>query len=136
MLCYKSTTQWSMVNGQWSMVNGQWSMVNGQATKNDSTFTKLKHNWHIDCIYSSSFKGIPYKLYEMPCRNGNKGIKKQSQAFLLRLQNIKEVCFDAFEKKVMGVILSNVTLPVTNDHTIMTAPLPVCSAKLSMIWTS
>ncbi len=21
-----------------------------------------------------------------------------------------------------------------NDHTIMTAPLPVCSAKLSMIW--
>jgi hypothetical protein len=22
-----------------------------------------------------------------------------------------------------------------NDHTIMTAPLPVCSAKLSMIWS-
>ena len=23
---------------------------------------------------------------------------------------------------------------IRNDHTIMTAPLPVCSAKLSMIW--
>ena len=37
---------------------------------------------------------------------------------------------------VTGVIGGNVTFYGRNDHTIMTAPLPVCSAKLSMIWSS
>ena len=32
------------------------------------------------------------------------------------------------------MLYSSGAIFVRNDHTIMTAPLPVCSAKLSMIW--
>ena len=39
----------------------------------------------------------------------------------------------AFHIKIVIKIREN-TVTIRNDHTIMTAPLPVCSAKLSMIW--
>jgi hypothetical protein len=38
----------------------------------------------------------------------------------------------AFHIKIVIKIREN-TVTIRNDHTIMTAPLPVCSAKLSMI---
>ena len=34
----------------------------------------------------------------------------------------------------IGIMYVVVCVVSRNDHTIMTAPLPVCSAKLSMIW--
>ena len=44
------------------------------------------------------------------------------------------VCFDSVIITIRYVI-ANRSSNVRNDHTIMTAPLPVCSAKLSMIWS-
>ena len=44
------------------------------------------------------------------------------------------VLVEAFEGMCVGIMYVMEMASSRNDHTIMTALLPVCSAKLSMIW--